>query len=513
MLDATAADRAVKFIELFCTHTKDKWAGVPFILEPWQRDDIIRPLFGTLREDGTRQYRRAFIEIPRKNGKSELAAAVALKLLFADDVRGGEIYGAATDIFQASIVFNVAAQMVRNNPVLSKRAKIIDSSKRIVDTKTDSVYRAIPADAAGSHGFNASGIVFDELHAQPNRELWDVLTTSTGARSQPLVFAITTAGHDRNSVCYEQHDHALKILRGVIEDPSFFAYIRSAPDDADWTDEKVWASVNPALGVFRSLDEMREFAREAQQVPARENVFRNLYLNQWTASETRWLPLIAWDASAGILSPNLDGRVCYGGLYLTTNDLAAFVLVFPPDSPDGSYQVVSHFWIPEENLHDRVIRDGVPYDSWARDGLITVTEGNIVHYAVVRAAIEALSKRYNLQEIGYNKLGPVQMTQELDAAGITVTPIGYSYKDLSPPTKELLNLVLDRRLRHGGNAVLRFMADALTIQQDTDGNVRPVQDKTGRNVSGIKALIMALDRAIHGQESISVYETRPVMVL
>jgi phage terminase large subunit-like protein len=258
---------------------------------------------------------------------------------------------------------------------------------------------------------------------------------------------------------------------------------------------------------------MREAAREAEQVPGRENVFRRLYLNQWTSQETRWLPLVAWDASAGIISPNLDGRTCYGGLYLTTTDLAAFVLVFPPETPDGSYQVLPFFWIPEENLHERVLRDGVPYDAWAREGLITTTEGNIVHYGLVRRAIEWLSNRYHIQEIAYNKLGPVQMTQELDEAGLSVFPFGYAYKDFSPPTKELLSLTLDRRLRHAGHPVLRWQADNLVVKQDTDGNVRPIQDKGKENITGLLALIMALDRATHGQETRSTYEDRDVLVL
>ena len=245
----TGAERAIYFIEKHLRHTKGKWAGSKFILAPWQKHDIVVPLFGTLTKDELwRRYRTAYVEIPRKNGKSELAAAVALYLLFYDHEQGGEIYGAAADRDQASIVFNVAAEMVRRDPELSRRSKIIDSQKRIVVPRTGSYYRAIPADAAGSHGYNASAVIFDELHTQPNRELWDVLTTSSGARAQPLTFAITTAGYDKLSICYEQHDYAERVLRGAVDDPSYFAYIRKAEDDADWKDEAVWRACNPALG-------------------------------------------------------------------------------------------------------------------------------------------------------------------------------------------------------------------------------------------------------------------------
>jgi len=289
-----AADRAVTFVNAL-THTKGQWARQRFNLRPWQ-ESIIRRLFGTLRPDGLRQYRTALIFLPRKNGKTELAAAIALYCLLAENEPGGEIYSAAADREQASLVFSVAAQMVRNDPHLSRLCTITDSHRKIVYLPTNSVYRAIPADAPHAHGYNASAVVYDELHAAPNAELWNVLKTSQGARRQPLMLAITTAGHDRNSVAYQVYDYACKVRDSVIEDETFLPVIFEAPQDADWTDEAVWHAANPALGDYRSLDEMRQMAREAKEIPAREMTFRQLYLNQWTESAARWISLDKWDA-------------------------------------------------------------------------------------------------------------------------------------------------------------------------------------------------------------------------
>lgn len=509
---ADRAQRVVKFFERTLVHTKGEWGGRPFLLEPWQRADILEPLFGTVDEAGWRRYRTAYVEIPRKNGKSEIAAGIALYLLFADGEDGAEIYGAASDRDQASIVFNVAAEMVRRSPVLSKIAKVIDSSKRIIVPSTGSFYRAIPADEAGAHGFNASGIVFDELHTQPNRNLWDVLTTSTGARRQPLTFAITTAGYDRNSICFEQHDYALKTINGVIDDPTYFGYVRGAPDDADWRDEAVWRAANPALGVFRSIDEIRTLARRADQVPALENTFRRLYLNQWTRQETRWLNIAAWDACGDDVDlDDLRGRPCFAGLDLaSTTDVAALVLVFPHE---GTYTVVPHFWVPGANIDERVRRDRVPYDVWARQGHITATAGNVIDYASIRQTIDGLAQTYQIREIGFDRWGATQLTQEIQDAGLEVVPIGQGFASLSAPTKELLNLVLSRKLRHTRHPVLRWMADNMVVRQDPAGNLKPDKAKSTEKIDGMVALIMALDRALRNPDAGSVYDSRGVVVL
>jgi phage terminase large subunit-like protein len=287
------AARTIRLINQL-THTKGVFAGQPFDLRPWQIR-ILTKLFKT-RRDRLRLYRTCLLMLPRKNGKTELAAALALYFLLFDGELGAEVYSAAADKDQAALVFNVAAQMLRNDPELFAQVEIVDSQKRVVHRKSGSFYRAISAEAYSKHGFNASAVIYDELHAASSRELWDVLTTSQGARAQPLTLAISTAGFDRHSILWELYAHAKKVAETPDLDPTFLPILYEAPIDADWTDEKVWKKANPALGDFRSLEEMRIAAARAKEIPAQENTFRRLYLNQWTEQAARWIQMPAWDA-------------------------------------------------------------------------------------------------------------------------------------------------------------------------------------------------------------------------
>jgi phage terminase large subunit-like protein len=509
--DEKAAARAVNFFEKYLTHTKGRWAGTPFILQDWQRKEIIEPLFGWKRRDNTRKYRQAYIEIPRKNGKSTLAAGIGLYLLFADNEPGAEIYSAAADRDQAAIVFEQAKAMVESNSQLSKRAQIYKRS--IVVPATRSSYKVISAEAYTKHGLNAHGIVFDELHAQTSRELYDVLNTSTGARTQPLMVMITTAGYDRTSICWEMHEYSRQIQKGVVEDPSFFVYLASADEEDDWTSPKIWQKANPGLNVTIGMDYLKQECDKAKQVPAYQNTFRRLHLNQWTNQDERWLDLLAWDACDYPI-PDLTGRPCYAGLDMaSTTDIAAFVMVFPPQD-DGYYYVIPRFYVPRENIVERGLRDRVPYDAWARDGLITATEGNVIDYATIQADIEALNTQYHIQEIAFDRWGAIQISQNLDAMGFTLVPFGQGFTSMSGPSKELLRLILDQKIAHGGNPVLRWMADNVVVKQDPAGNVKPDKSKSREKIDGIVALIMGLDRAIRNvEQKPSVYEERGVLVL
>lgn len=509
-LDEAAADRAVEFFERFLRHVKGRWAGAPFQLMDWQRDEVIRPLFGWKRADGMRRYRTVYVEVPRKNGKSTLAAGVALYLLFADREMGAEVYSAAADKDQAAIVFDVAKSMVEMSPALAKRAQTFKRS--IVVPSTRSTYKVLSADAFTKHGLNAHGVIFDELHAQPNRELWDVLTTSVGARSQPVIFAMTTAGYDRESICWEVHEYARKVKEGIFDDPSFLPVIYAADEGDDWRDSEVWAKANPGLGVTVSYDYLEGEARKAELVPAYQNTFRRLHLNQWTQQESRWLPMEKWDACAYPVDPKeLEGRECYGGLDLaSTSDIAAFVLVFPSQKEGEPVQVLPFFWIPEENMVQRALKDRVPYDAWVRDGWMEATPGNVIDYERIRARIEALGERYDIREIAFDRWGAFQMSNQLQDAGFTMVGFGQGFVSMSPPTKELLRLVLSGKLAHGGNPVLRWMADNLVVSVDPAGNVKPNKKKSREKIDGIVALVMALDRAIRnaGERKGSVYEER-----
>jgi phage terminase large subunit-like protein len=292
------------------THTKGPFAGESCRLRPWQEKRIIRPLFSVVPSTGRRRYRTCLLMMPRKNGKTELCAALAIDGLLFDGEIGAEVYSAANDKEQASLCFNVAAQMIRNDPELEAACEIVDSQKRIVHRKSGSVYRAISAEAYSKHGFNASRVIYDELHAAPTRDLWDVLASSTGARLQPLVIAISTAGYDRHSILWELYTHAKRVLEDPARDPSFLPIIFEAPPGADWRDERVWKKANPALGDFRSLEELRAACARAVEIPAQENAFRRLYLNQWTEQDARWIALPAWDASWRNSSCRPNGSRC-----------------------------------------------------------------------------------------------------------------------------------------------------------------------------------------------------------
>ena len=468
-------------------------------------------------ESKSHQYLAGRSMIPTHN--SELAAAVALLLTCGDFEERAEVYGCAADRQQASIVFEVAADMVRMCPALNKRVKILASTKRLIFLPTNSFYQVLSAEAYSKHGFNIHGVIFDELHTQPNRKLFDVMTKGSGdARTQPLYFLITTAGTDTHSICYETHQKAKDILEGRKVDKTFYPVIYGADDNDDWTDPKVWKKANPSLGETITMEKVRAAFESARQNPGEENAFRQLRLNQWVKQAVRWMPMEKWNAcSFDVNAEELEGRVCYGGLDLSsTTDITAFVLVFPPvDDDDDKYYIMPFFWIPEDNLVLRVNRDHVPYDIWQRQGYLETTEGNVVHYGYIEKFIEKLGEKYNIREIAFDRWGAVQMVQNLEGMGFTVVPFGQGFKDMSPPTKELMKLTLEKRLAHGGHPVLSWMMDNIFIRRDPAGNIKPDKEKSTEKIDGAVATIMALDRAIRcgNDTSESVYDNRGILVI
>ncbi|MFK4967103.1 terminase large subunit [Lactococcus garvieae] len=510
------ADYAVNFINCL-SHTKGKWSGKPFELIDWQ-EQIIRDLFGTIKPNGYRQFNSAYIEIPKKQGKSELAAAVALLLTCGDGEERAEVYGCAADRQQATIVFDVAADMVRMNPALNRRVKILASQKRIIYKPTNSFYQVLSAEAYSKHGFNISGVVFDELHTQPNRKLFDVMTKGSGdARTQPLYFLITTAGNDTKSICYETHQKAKDIIAGRKHDSTFYPLIYGADENDDWSDPEVWKKANPSLGVTVDIEKVKQAYESASQNPGEENAFRQLRLNQWVKQSVRWMPMDKWEACAFMVDEkSLEGRLCYGGLDLSsTTDMTSFVLVFPPEDEDDKFVVLPYFWIPEDTLDLRVKRDHVPYDIWLKQGYIQTTEGNVVHYGFIESFIEELGEKYNIREIAFDRWGAIQMVQNLEGMGYTVVPFGQGFKDMSPPTKELMKLTLEKKLAHGGHPVLHWNMDNIFIRTDPAGNIKADKEKSTEKIDGAIATIMALDRAIRNGNvnSASVYDDRGLFVL
>jgi len=514
MFDVARAEHAVNFINCL-KHTKGRWRGVPFELLPWQ-DRIIRDIYGTVKENGYRQYNTAYVEIPKKNGKSELAAAVALYMTCGDGEWGAEVYGCASDRQQASIVFDVAVDMVDQCPALKKRIKPVMSVKRLVYKPTNSFYQVLSAEAYTKHGLNVHAVIFDELHAQPNRELFDVMTKGSGdARTQPLFFLITTAGNDRHSVCFEQHQKAEDIICGRKIDPIFYPVIYGAADEGDWSSEKIWYQANPSLGHTIDIEKVRNAYLSAKDNPAEENIFRQLRLNQWVKQFTRWMQMEKWDnCSFTVDEAELIGRECYGGLDLSSStDITAFVLVFPPRNDVEKYIILPYFWIPEENMNLRVRRDHVPYDVWEKQGKLKTTEGNVIHYGFIENFIEELGTKFNIKEIAFDRWGAVQMVQNLEGMGFTVVPFGQGFKDMSPPSKRLMELTLEKRLAHGGHPVLRWMMDNIFIKQDPAGNIKPDKEKSTEKIDGAVATIMALDRSIrNGGVNGSVYDDRGILV-
>ena len=454
--------------------------------------------------------------VPTHN--SELAAAVALLLTCGDGEERAEVYGCAADRQQATIVFDVAADMVRMCPALNKRVKILASQKRIIYTPTNSFYQVLSAEAYSKHGFNIHGVVFDELHTQPDRKLFDVMTKGSGdARMQPLYFLITTAGTDTNSICYETHQKAKDILEGRKIDPTFYPVIYGADESDDWTDPKVWLKANPSLGITVGIDKVQAACDSARQNPGEENAFRQLRLNQWVKQSIRWMQMEKWDACSFAVNPDeLEGRICYGGLDLSsTTDITAFVLVFPPRNEDERFAIMPFFWIPEDTLELRVRRDHVPYDVWQRQGFLETTEGNVVHYGYIEKFIEELGKKYNIREIAFDRWGAVQMVQNLEGMGFTVVPFGQGFKDMSPPTKELMKLTLEQKLAHGGHPVLRWMMDNIYIRTDPAGNIKADKEKSTEKIDGAIATIMGLDRAIRcgNDNTSSVYDERGILFI
>lgn len=518
VFESDAAREALDFFETRLHHVKGAKAREPFILEPWERS-IIANLFGWFNlETGLRRYREAFIFVARKNGKTPLAAGIILYLLFQDEEPGAEVYGAASEYKQASLVFEHARGMVQQNDDLRERSKIYAGQAKSIqlDESTGyATYRVVASDAYSAHGWNTHGAVIDELHTQPNRDLVDALLTSTGARREPLIVMITTSDFERpGSICNEKHDYAGKVRDGIIQDSTFLPAIYEADRDDDWTDVETWRKANPNLGVSKSMEYMERECRRAQEIPACENTFKRLDLNIRTEQDVRLIPMDKWDACHGKVDPSIDvpgqiwscsilshadranmlaGELCIAGLDLSsTQDIAAFVLLFPV----CENAILPFFWVPCETARERSRRDRVPYDVWQKEAWIEETGGNVVDYDRIRAKINELGKIYDIREIAIDRWNSTQLQTQLAEDGFEVTQFGQGFASMSAPCKEMLKLVLSGELAHGGNPVLRWMASNAAGEMDGAGNIKLSKKKSTEKIDGIVALVMALGRAM-----------------
>jgi len=501
--DAEAAERPVQFIERFCSHVKGSQGA--FLLEPWQKDDIIRPLFGWKRKDGKRKYRTCYIEIPRKNGKSNLTAAIALYLLLAENEAGAEIISAAGDRNQARIVFDIAAAMVGQNKSLASRCKTLQHAIYY----KNSFYKSISAEARTKHGFNCSAVLLDELHTQPNRELYDVLTTSVAAREQPLVIMLTTAGHDTGSICYEVHDYAERVLEGSVRDETFLPVLYRASKEDDWTKEATWKKANPGYGTICKAEYFQGEVAKCQANPALLNTFLRLHLNIWTGSDSAWITDAEFMKGAQPLpdEKHLAKLPAWGGLDLAaTRDLTAFAMLWK-DEARGKYYLKVHQFVNEERSQMRK-SEGVDYLRYERDGDLTITPGNVTDFRAVRDYILQAAEKFDLRSVAYDIRYSPYIVPDLIDDGVNMEPMGQGFLTISTPTKMFEMELIKGTLIHGGNACLRWQMGCVKIDRDAHDNIKVTKgrSKYGQMVDGVVASIMAYGAMLNGDDDDTIWE-------
>ena len=511
--DRQAAQHAIDFFG-FLKHSKGEWAGQPFLLEPWQQF-LLWVIFGWKRADGYRRFRTAYIELCRKNGKSTLAAGIALYMLVADGEPGAEVFSAATKREQAKITWSEAVRMVQKSPALSKMVHHWRASDTLSIEATASKYQPLGADADNMDGLNVHAVVIDELHAHRTRQVVDVLDTATAARRQPLVFEITTAGSDQTSVCFEHHDYTRRVLEDTVQDDTWFGFIASIDEGDDWKDPACWAKANPNLGVSVKLDDLQRKAERAAKLPGQQNAFRRLHLDVWTQQTDRWIDLSLWDENAGVVDEvALVGRVCYGGLDLSSvSDITAWVMAFPHEEDTEAVDVLARFWCPEAKLADDTNKYMDQYQQWADAGLLKTTPGNAVDYQFIKRDILEDAQTFKLANMNVDRLFQgYQVSMELADEGLEVFGMGQGFMSMAAPMKDLERRLLAKKIHHGGNPVLRWMADNVAVKQDAAGNLKPDKAVSQGKIDGIVSLVMALDRCMrHEQPRQSVYEERGLL--
>lgn len=511
---------AVDFIQSL-KHVKSPWTGKPFDLLPWQHQ-FVTDVYGNVSEKGLREYQYCYLEIPKKNGKSELGAAIALLHTFGDGEQYGEVYSCAADRAQASFVFDVAVAMIDQSPALKKRTKLRLSSHTITDTVSKTIYKAVSAEAYSKHGLNVSAVIFDELHAQPNRGLWDVMTSYSGdAREQPLWYVITTAGDDadRNTIGWEIHDKARKIIAGEIIEPRWYAKIWGiAPDfEGDIYDENLWYKANPSLGVTIDIEKVRQAAQSAKNSEAEERLFRWLRLNQWVANKrTGWLPLTLWDATEGCWNySDLLGERCYVGLDLSsTTDLTAAVPLFPPSDAHEDWRHIAYAWIPETSMRERSTKDHVPYDKWVKEGHLMATPGDVVDYGLVAAELAAIDKRFDVQNYFCDPWRLEYLKQLLpEHIQRKFVEIPQTMAGMSCGMTEIERMTRTGELTHNHNPVGRWSFGNVSVAVDGNGNTKPMKNKSIERIDPTVALINAMAGAIKTEPKRSCYESRGLRVI
>lgn len=509
--DKQRALESIEFIQML--HAVDDFYGQPFVLLDWQYN-VLWDVYGTVKDDGYRQYRYAYLEVPKKNGKTSLIAAISVKHL-ACDGPGGQIYCCAADRAQAELVYRAAVGMIEQEPELEAILKITESKKEIKNKVTGTTLKVLSAEAFTKHGINPTVVIFDELHAQPNRDLWDVMTFGAGAaRKEPLWWVITTAGDDpdQKSIGWEIHEQARKIAAGELEDPYWYVKIFNAPEDADIFDEATWFKANPSLGHTINIESVRQEALAARNSEAAERLFRWLRLNQWVSlKRIGWQPLTLWDKTVGKWKlSDLIGKKCYPGLDLSsTTDITGVVYLFPPQEGIEDWRFIHDAWIPEENMKERVKRDRVPYDRWVDQRYLHATPGNVIDYEFVEAKILASNKQYKVAALGTDPWNSRMLTQRLMKEGMEVIEIAQNMAQMSPAMKAVERLMKSGQMTHEVNPLARWCWGNVNVAVDGNENIKPMKNKSVDRIDLTVALINAMATAmLYENVETSVYEER-----
>lgn len=487
--DEDLAQHAVSFIEAL-THTTGEAAGRPFILEPWQ-EFIVWNIFGFVGPDGGRRFSRAYVEVPRKNGKSTFSSALMLYGLLADGESGAQVYSAATKLDQAMMVFGESVRMVRAQDWLHEECNVYNSINNRRITHAENLYKPLEWNPGKQDGLNTHFAVIDEYHAHPNDELYNVIFNSMGARRQPLLFTITTAGFNRESPCFKHRQYCSQVLQGGIEDDALFSVVYTLDPGDDWMNPEVWAKANPNWGVSVYPKKLEQAIAEAKELAHKEVEFKTKLLNVWTDTAQTWIQDAVWMAN-GQGDPfelvDLEGCECFGGLDLAqTGDFCAFSLYFPTEG-----QVVTRYYLPEDAVRKRTDAAGQSIKQWVRDGLVIQTDGNVTDYSFIKADVLQLAERFAIREIAFDRYNSSQLIIELQNEGLTMFPFGQGFASMAAPTKEFERLVRVGQIKHGGNPVTRWMMSNILLKRDPVGNVKIDKAKSGDKVDGPVSIVMAL---------------------
>ena len=511
--DADAANHAIAFFG-HLRHSTGEWANQPFELQPWQAF-VIGSIYGWKRADGLRRFRTAYVEVARKNGKSVMLAGTALYALVADGELGSHVYAAATTRDQARIIFGEAERMVEASPPL--RARITRTVNNLAVLPTSSWFRPLSADATKMDGLNVHFAAVDEVHEHPNAEIIQKLNTATGARREPLIFEITTAGYNRQSVCRQHHEFSIKVLEASVPveaSDSWFAYIATIDPGDDWTNPNIWIKANPSLGVTVKVEDLKRQVDEAREMPAQQNAIRRLRLNEWTEQATRWIDMGVWaDGAEPFSEDELIGRTCYGGLDLArVNDLSSLALIFPPEQPNEKVKIIWRHWCPQEDILRRVRRDRAPYTNWRDHGYLIATEGNTTDFKFLEAEILELASRFNIMEIAYDRTFAGELVRNLSDEGVAMVEFGQGFISMGPAAAEFMRLLISRALRHGGNPVATWCASNVSVRRDPAGNEKPDKERSTERIDAIVAALMAVGRLQTAQGG-SIYEERGLLLI